>query len=168
MPEARDYELPEFTRSLRALAVPSAPGSDHDRVFAPLIQARTTAHRVRGPEAQAAAFDAARLERDWRAAIAHLAAARHAKSAPDRRALEAELDLLATPLWAALARLQEAATALRHAAPDQRRATWERWVACVQQVFDAADDWWRLAMPVLGDPRGRRGALWRRVLRRST
>ena len=30
MPE---YELPEFTRSLRALAVPSTPGSDHDRVF---------------------------------------------------------------------------------------------------------------------------------------
>jgi hypothetical protein len=41
MPE---YELPEFTRSLRALAVPSQPGSDHDRVFKPLIQARTAAH----------------------------------------------------------------------------------------------------------------------------
>jgi hypothetical protein len=168
MPEAAGYELPEFTRSLRALAVPSAPGSDHDRVFAPLLQARTTAHRVRGPEAQAAAFDAARLEREWRTAIAHLAAARHPRSAPDRRALEAELDELAAPLWSALSRLQEAATAMRLAPPDQRRAHWERWVSRVQGVFDAADDWWRLSLPVLGDPRGRRGALWRRVLRRNS
>jgi hypothetical protein len=167
MPETSEYELPEFTRSLRALAVPSAPGSDHDRVFAPLLQARTTAHRVRGPEAQAAAFDAARLEREWRAAIAQLAAARHARSAPDRRALEAELDELAAPLWAALGHLQDSAAAMRLASPGQRRARWERWVARVQAVFDAADDWWRLALPVLGDPRGRRGALWRRVLRRS-
>jgi hypothetical protein len=163
-----EFELPEFTRSLRALAVPSAPGSDHDRIFAPLIQARTTAHRVRGPDAQAAAFDAARLEREWRAAITHLAAARHQASAPDRRALEAELDLLAKPLWAALARLQAAAVALRLATGESKRAPWGEWVAAVQAVFDRADDWWRLSLPVLGDPRGRRGSFWRRVLRRSS
>lgn len=164
MPE---FELPEFTRSLRALAVPSAPGSDHDRIFAPLLQARTTAHRVRGVEAQAAAFDAPRLERDWRAAISALALARHPRSAPDRRALEAELDQLGRPLWEALARMQDAATALRLATPDAKRASWERWVSSVQEVFDRADDWWRLSLPVLGDPRGRRGALWRRFLRRQ-
>lgn len=164
MPE---FELPEFTRSLRALAVPSAPGSDHDRVFAPLIQARTTAHRVRGPEAQAAAFDAARLEREWRAAIGTLASSRHPASAPDRRALEAELDHLAAPLWTALATLGAAATAMRVAGNDGKRAAWERWVESVQAVFDRADDWWRLSLPVLGDPRGRRGSLWRRVLRRG-
>jgi hypothetical protein len=164
MPE---YDLPEFTRSLRALAVPSAPGSDHDRIFAPLIQARTTAHRVRGPEAQAAAFDGVRLEREWRAAIAWLASARHPQSAPDRRALESELETLAGPLWAALARMQAAAAAMRLAAPDQRRGPWELWVVRVQEVFEAADDWWRLSLPVLGDPRGRRGALWRRILRRT-
>jgi len=86
MPE---FELPEFTRSLRALAVPSQPGSDHDRVFKPLIQARTAAHKVQSVEAQVAAFDPARLEREWREAITALASARHARSAPDRRALEA-------------------------------------------------------------------------------
>jgi hypothetical protein len=117
MPE-KGFELPEFTRSLRALAVPSAPGSDHDRIFAPLLQARTTANRVKGADAQVAAFDAARLERDWRAAIAQLAASRHPKSAPDRRALEAELDLLARPLWEALARLNSTAAALRLAGPE--------------------------------------------------
>jgi hypothetical protein len=166
MPE-QAFDLPEFTRSLRALAVPSAPGSDHDRIFAPLLQARTTANRVKGPDAQVAAFDAARLERDWRAAIAQLAASRHAKSAPDRRALEAELDLLAKPLWESLARLNSTAAALRLAGPESKHAAWQKWIAAVQQVFDGADDWWRLSLPVLGDSRGRRGSFWRRILRRS-
>lgn len=161
MPE---FALPEFTRSLRALAVPSAPGSDHDKVFHPLIQARTTAHRAQGLEGQVAAFDAARLEREWREAIEGFAAARHARSAPDRRALVAELDTLAGPLWRALVELQRAATAARLAPAAERRDAWERWTATVQRVFNAADDWWRAALPVLGDPRGRRGAFWRRVL----
>lgn len=163
MPE---FTLPEFTRSLRALAVPSAPGSDHDRVFKPLIQARTAAHKVHAVEAQVAAFDAARLEREWREAIAAFAAVRHARSAPDRRALEAELDTLAAPLWSALRALQQSATATRTVAAAERKAAWERWVDAVQRVFNTADDWWRAALPVLGDPRGRSGALWRRVLRR--
>lgn len=164
MPE---YVLPEFTRSLRALAVPSAPGSDHDVVFRPLIEARTIAHRVQALEGQVAAFDAARLEREWRGAIGALAAARHARSAPDQRALVAEIESLAAPLWRALAALERAAAEARKAVPDARFAAWQRWTGAVQQVFNAADDWWRAALPVLGDPRGRRGALWRRVLRRA-
>lgn len=164
MPE---YELPEFTRSLRALAVPSQPGSDHDRVFKPLIAARTAANKVQSIDAQVAAFDPARLEREWREAIGALAAARHAKSDPDRRALEAELDSLAAPVWMALRGLQQAGAAARAATGDQRRAMWTKWVDAVQHTFNAADDWWRGALPVLGDPRGRRGALWRRILGRS-
>ena len=163
MPE---FTLPEFTRSLRALAVPSAPGSDHDRVFKPLIQARTAAHKVHAVDAQVAAFDATRLEREWREAIAAFAAVRHGRSAPDRRALEAELDTLASPLWSALQALQQSAAATRTVAVAERKAAWERWVLAVQHVFDTADDWWRAVLPVLGDSRGRSGALWRRVLRR--
>ena len=164
MPE---FTLPEFTRSLRALAVPSAPGSDHDLVFKPLLAARTAAHRVQSVDGQVAAFDAARLEREWREAIATLAAARHGGSPPDRRALEAELESLAAPVWRALTQMKEAGTAARAASGDAQRAAWGRWVASVQQLFDSADDWWRHALPVLGDPRGRRGALWRRILRRG-
>lgn len=163
MPE---FTLPEFTRSLRALAVPSAPGSDHDRVFKPLIQARTAAHKVHAVDAQVAAFDATRLEREWREAIAAFAAVRHGRSAPDRRALEAELDTLGAPLWSALQALQQSAAATRTVAVAERKAAWERWVLAVQHVFDTADDWWRAVLPVLGDSRGRSGALWRRVLRR--
>lgn len=164
MPE---FELPEFTRSLRALAVPSQPGSDHDRVFKPLIAARTAAAKVQSVEAQVAAFDPARLEREWREAIAALAAARHAASAPDRRALDAELDALAAPVWSALRALQQAGAAAKAAGGEQRRHAWLAWVEAVQRTFDAADDWWRAALPVLGDSRGRSGALWRRILRRS-
>ena len=163
MPE---FTLPEFTRSLRALAVPSASGSDHDRVFKPLIQARTAAHKVHALDAQVAAFDATRLEREWREAIAAFAAVRHGRSAPDRRALEAELDTLGAPLWSALQALQQSAAATRTVAVAERKAAWERWVLAVQHVFDTADDWWRAVLPVLGDSRGRSGALWRRVLRR--
>ncbi len=166
MPEA-PYVLPEFTRSLRALAVPSAPGSDHDRIFAPLIQARASGHRVQSLEGQLAAFDAARIERTWREAVAALAAERHRRSAPDRRALVAELEELGAPVWRALARVQAAAAAARIAPLEGRRVAWERWVDAIRLLFESADDWWRAALPVLGDPRGRRGSLWRRVLRRG-
>jgi hypothetical protein len=166
MPE---FELPEFTRSLRALAVPSAPGSDHDLVFAPLIQARTTAHRATSMEAQMAAFDAQRLERGWRAAIATLAQSRHKRSAPDQRALAAELELLADPLWSALAAMRAAVDAARQVRPADaaaRRAAWEAWVETVRHVFRAADDWWRAASTALGDSTQTRGAAWRRLARR--
>ncbi len=64
--------LPDFTRSLRGLAVPSAAGSAHDWVCNRLIQARTAANRVHTVEVQVAAFDAVRLERGFRDAITGL------------------------------------------------------------------------------------------------
>lgn len=164
MPE---FALPEFTRSLRALAVPSGPGSDHDRIFAPLIHARAAANKVHAMEAQLAAFDAARLERAWRDAIVELAMDRHPRSAPDRRALQAELEELGIPVWTALAAVDKAAAAAREAPTASRQAGWERWVVTVQRLFEAADDWWRAAQPVLADPRGQRASFWRRVFRRK-
>lgn len=160
-----EYPLPEFTRSLRALAVPSAPGSDHDRIFAPLLEARRAAQRAGSVDQQIAAFDAGKLERAWRGAIASLAESRHSRSLPDRRALGAELELLAAPLWRALAALKASADAVRLARAEAKRTAWEGWIESVRGVFRAADDWWGLAVPVLADPRGRRGAFWRRVLR---
>ncbi len=160
-----DYPLPEFTRSLRALGVPSERGSDHDVVFAPLLDARRAAERAGSVEQQLAAFDAGKLERAWRSGIATLAERRQRMSPADRRALSAELELLAAPLWQALADLKRAAEATRLARPDERRQAWERWVEEVRRVFRAADDWWGHALPALADPQGERGAFWRRVLR---
>lgn len=162
-----EYPLPEFTRSLRALAVPSAPGSDHDVVFAPLLDARRSAHRATSLDQQLAAFDAARLDRGWRGAIATLAERRFSTSLPDRRALGAELELLAQPLWAALESLKASAERVRLAKAEEKRGAWEAWVAEVQRVFRAADAWWEQSLPVLADPRGRQGAFWRRVLRQG-
>jgi hypothetical protein len=164
MPE---FVLPEFTRSLRALALPSAPGSGHDRVLAPLVQARAAANRMHALEAQVAAFDAARLERAWREAIASLAAERHAGSAPDRRALEATLDDLAQPVWAALERLRQAGAAARTAPGDARAVQWERWVVTVQRLFEAADDWWGAARTVLEASPAPGRPWWRRLRRRG-
>jgi hypothetical protein len=161
MPE---FTLPEFTRSLRALAVPSAPGSDHEIAFAPFIGARLLAHRAQSMEAQLAAFEAGRIERAVRAAITTLAERRHAKSAPDRRSLEAELELLAAPVFRALAGVAAAAENAKRASAAERRSAWEAWVQTVHVLFRAADDWWADALPALADSRGRRGALWRRVI----
>ncbi len=159
MPEA--FALPEFTRSLRALAVPSEAGAGQDRILAPLIAARAAAHRVQTPEAQVTAFDAGRLERAWREAIAALAAERHRRSEPDRRALQAHVEELAAPVWAALHRVRDAGAAVRAAPANARREAWDAWVASLRRLFGAADDWWRAAAPVLGDaPRKRRW--WRR------
>lgn len=160
-----DYPLPEFTRSLRALGVPSQSGSDHDVVFAPLLEARRAAERAGSVDQQLAAFDAGKLERAWRGGIATLAQRRERLSVADRRALAAELELLAEPVWRALVELKRAADATRLARPEDRRAAWEHWVEELRRVFRAADDWWGHALPALADPQGRRGAFWRRVLR---
>lgn len=159
-----EYPLPEFTRSLRALAVPSAPGSDHDVVFTPLIEARRAAQRATSLEQQLTAFDGAKLDRAWRGSIVTLAERKQPRTLPDRRALAAELELLGAPLWAALGDLDSQAAAVRTAAADAKRGAWEQWVEQVRRVFRAADEWWEGSLPVLADPRGRRGALWRRVL----
>lgn len=162
-----EYPLPEFTRSLRALAQASAPGSDHDVVFGPLLEARRAAHRATSVDQQLAAFEAGKLERAWRGAIATLAERKHGKSLPDRRALAAELELLAQPLWSALEQLKVLAERARLARPDEKRAAWEPWVQQLHVVFAAADAWWEQSLPALADPQGRRGALWRRILRQG-
>ncbi len=159
-----EYPLPEFTRSLRALAVPSAPGSDHDVVFTPLLEARRAAHRATSLEQQLSAFDGTKLDRAWRGSIATLAERKHPRGLPDRRAVGAELELLATPLWSALKELDREATLVRAASAETKKEAWGRWVEQVGRIFRVADDWWEAALPALADPRGRRGALWRRVL----
>ena len=80
---------------------------------------------------------------------------------------KATLDQLGAPLWMALARLRESAARLKVAAPADRRVRWEEWVALVQRVFDAADDWWRLSRPVLAAAQERRPGALRRLFGRS-
>src|SRR6185437_14724283 len=59
---SRVCAIPEMTRSLRALGAGShAGGAEHDRFFAPLLEARVIAERAPNLVALRAAFDAAEL-----------------------------------------------------------------------------------------------------------
>ena len=99
-----DFALPELTRSLRALGSARwLRDADHARFFTPLLTARRNAARVRTAEGQVAAFQADRLRRAFTEAVEQMAAARHPKSAPDRRAYAARL----SDAGLAVGRLQE-------------------------------------------------------------
>lgn len=152
MPDATSFELPEFTRSLRAFAAIASLGNpDHDRWFAPLLAARTSAARVQGIEGYVAAFDAARLRKALLDALTQMATVRFKKSAPDRRALEALLEELCEPAFTALVGVENAARGLR---PDSNLTPTDAptaWTAAVQSLFDAADRSWSAMLTALRD-----------------
>ena len=167
---ARDIEdaacaLAEQTLALRALGSPrSRPGSDHDRFFAPLLDARRAAERARGALGRVHAFDADVMTRRLGDALTAFAAERFPDSPPDRRALEAELRDLSQPAMTALERLGVAAGAVREAGDDVRFARFRDWTAALRALFGATDASWIASLSALSDSRGRRGRFWRRVL----
>jgi hypothetical protein len=161
----RACALPELTHHLRALGSERArPGSDHDRFYGPLLAARRSAQVIASPADQLRAFDAALLRDGAEQALADFAAARFPDAAPDRRALHAELDEIAEPLWRSLAALERAHDAAQSSPDDTLFVRWRAWAAAVRAVFVAADRVWLAALPALADSRGREGRLWRRVL----
>jgi hypothetical protein len=165
--EAAVCAFPAQLLSLRGFGSErSAPGSDHDQWFDALLAARRLAEESRTVETQRRAFDAARLTRHAQLTRESWAAARFS-DAPDRRALEAELEELAAPYSAALRQLEHAALRLRQAPAELQFETWRRWAKIVQRAFRAADDVWTLTIPVLADSRGAKGSFWRRILRRG-
>ena len=167
MPDVRGpFALPEFTRSLRHFAsVEALADADHEVVFGPLLAARKAAARVSGMDARLAAFDAGRLRRALGDAIDALTAARHPKSAPDRRALVAELEELAAPIVFALERVDRDAERVRAARSDTLDSAWATWVTDVHDVFASTDRFWGEARPVLGRAPLRRDGAWRRHVR---
>ena len=168
-PAGEDYSLPEVTRALRAFGSRRGlPGSDHDRFFAPLVaalQAARAAHASGAGWHAVDAIDALRVERALRDALGVLAVERAEGSAPDARALEAELEELCEPVFAALAALAECAALVRTSTDARRRDAWCAWTAQLASAFAALDRAWIADLPALADARGGRGRLWRRVLR---
>ncbi|MFA6166675.1 MAG: M14 family metallopeptidase [Gemmatimonadaceae bacterium] len=154
---APEFTLPELTRSLRALgAARWLRDADHARFFTPLLTARRSAARVRTTEGHVAAFQADRLRRALVEAVDQMAAARHPRAAPERRAFAARVTDAGAAVWAALDALDACGVTLTAAATDQRVAAWSAWVAALQQLFLAADAWW-MAIVELRDgarPRG--------------
>jgi hypothetical protein len=161
-------ELPEQTLALRGLGSPRAyPGSDHDRFYGPLLRARRLAADAETAAERLAAFDSAVLRREVEQAGAAFAGARHPESAPDRRALEAELLDCAEALLEALDALDAAARSVRESPDEARFARWRDWGAAVRRVFGEADRCWMASLPALCDPRGADGRFWRRVVGRG-
>ncbi|HEX6631346.1 MAG TPA: hypothetical protein VF048_09655, partial [Gemmatimonadaceae bacterium] len=71
--ERRAMVLPELTRALRAVgARRGAPGAEHDRFFAPLLEARARARAAEGWPGQLAAFAGAPVRAAWTAMLRDL------------------------------------------------------------------------------------------------
>jgi len=150
-----DFALPELTRSLRALGSARwLRDADHARFFTPLLTARRNAARVRTAEGQVAAFQADRLRRAFTEAVEQMAAARHPKSAPDRRAYAARLSDAGLAVWAALDALDAAAATVAAAGAAVRADAWHAWVTVLQQLFLAADGWWQRVVEMRDGARG--------------
>lgn len=157
--------LPEFTRTMRSLGSRRGDiGAEHDRFFANLLTARRAAEGFVEPESRLAAFEPRRLSQGLTTLLGELAAERYPQSAPDRRALEAELLEHAERVFAALDALGEAAEQVRSSAAETRLARWRTWTVAAQRVFEEADRCWMAVLPALQEARvpPPRRHFWRR------
>lgn len=131
--------LPELTLAMRSLGSRhGGPAVDHDRFFGPLLRARAAAEKAGDVGARMRSFDAKALEVSLRATIEALAAERHVKSPPHRRAMEAQITEFAEPLVEALRALQAREPHDRDAI-----ASWCGWSAGVRAVFAESDRFWQ-------------------------
>ncbi|MBI2797665.1 MAG: hypothetical protein HYX65_13270 [Gemmatimonadetes bacterium] len=160
--------IPELTANLRMMGTLRAkPGSDHDRWFGALLDARRHAHAATHPDDRVNAVDAAALRASHEETIEALSLARHPRRAPDRRAFAEELRDVSERYARALEGLSLAAAAMRRSSPAERFVRWHEWVEALRRAFTEADAAWEGALPVLADSRGGAGRLWRRVLKRG-
>jgi len=142
--------LPELTRTMHGLGSRRGrPGADHDRFFAGLLAARRAAEGFVEAESRLAAFDTRRLMQGLTTLLGELASERFPGSAPDRRALEAELLDHVEHVSAALDALREAAEQVRASSNAVRLARWRDWTHAAQRVFEAADRSWIAMLPAL-------------------
>jgi hypothetical protein len=146
----RACALPELTRPLRALGSRRGrPGADHDRFFAPLIDARRAVEKATRIDERLVAFEAETLRKAVDDVLRGMAAERFPQSAPDRRALSAELLELAERLYASLDVVRERAAAVRASSADAKFAHWRRWSHSVAAVFEQADRCWMATLRAL-------------------
>jgi hypothetical protein len=165
--------LPELTLALRTLGSRRArrgEGDEHERFFAPLLEARRAAARAGDLESAVMSFDAARLTASLDKTIRAIAAERAAsKRAPARRALEARMQERVEPLRHALSELGGLADALLRADGERRADAWRRWADQLRIVFACADHCWPeldATLPTTSAPR--RGILARLFRRRRS
>lgn len=144
------FVVPELTLGLRNFAAPAALGDVHARYFAPLLDSRRAAAIASRWNGRVTAFDADRLEATMRVTLAGLATERYPKSAPDRRALTAQLEDACGDLFDRFDSLGVVQRAVLDETDDARRGhLWKEWVAMLREVFAAADRGWEQMQPLL-------------------
>lgn len=160
---ARCCTLPELTLALPGLGSSRAASyvaGEHDRFFAPLLDARRAAQRASTVDQMLAALDARAIARGVDAVLQAFARERNPARDSARRAMEALLEDGIAPLHAALEAQAAAADAVRAAAGADRLVPWRRWTESVRRTFLRADECWRRVRAVLVSPQPvRRG--WR-------
>jgi hypothetical protein len=165
--------LPELTLALRTLGSRRrrrGEGREHERFFAPLLEARRGAARASDVETAVTAFDARRLSAAFDKTLRAIAADHAASARPaSRRALEARLQERIQPLREAVVELGTLADALLIADGDSRADAWRQWADQLQRVFACADRCWPAIDAALeGSEPPRRGWLARLFRRRRS
>jgi hypothetical protein len=154
------FIVPELTLGLRNFAAPGALGDVHAKYFTPLLDARRAAAIASRWNGRVTAFDADRLEATMRMTLAGFATERYPKSAPDRRALTAQLEDACGDLFDALEELGSAQRIVLDEQDDTRRPSlWREWITALRGVFSAADRGWEHMQPLMASapaPSGRR------------
>jgi hypothetical protein len=135
-------ELPELTRTLRALGSSRRGGTSQDLFFNPLLDVLKRAASARTPDAKIRAFDAADLRRALEKSIERIIADWPDDRPSVRRALRAELHHRVQSYTDALVTLAERASAAREAEEETRLSSWRAWTVQLATVFDVADRTW--------------------------
>lgn len=157
----RACTLPELTLALRGLgSARGHPGPDHDGFFAPFLAARKAVQRASNPADRLAAVRPAAIAAELDRVMRAFAVERFPASAPDRRALETELNDLAAPIRVSLRRLEDAARAASTAGDDTTFVWWRAWAAECRALFAHADRCWLAAVPVLTQAQVRPRRFW--------
>ena len=135
-------ELPELTRTLRALGSSRRGGTSQELFFNPLVEVLKRAASARTPDAKIRAFDAADLRRALEKSIERIIADWPDDRPSARRALRAELHHRVESYTDALVTLSERALAAHAAGEAERLESWRGWTVQLAMVFDVADRTW--------------------------
>jgi len=149
-------ELPELTRTLRALGSSRRGGTSQELFFNPLLDVLKRAASARTPGAKIRAFDATDLRRALDKSLERIVSEWPDDRPSVRRALRAELSHRVLPYTDALAQLSHHAAAATDAAEDAKLDTWRAWTRQLVLVFDVADRTWLALRNVVDSlPKGR-------------
>lgn len=150
--EQEVFAVGEVMRSSRAAGSRRAyPGEDHDRFFAPFLEARLRLEQTSDARRRLEAFSASEIRAAVLGVLDRFASERFHNEPADRRALLAELEEYVEPLLGALDRLDASSATVRQAPPERSYAEWRAWRDTLVDCFVEAERAWMRAAPVLSE-----------------